>query len=366
MTGDFERSDGMAYLQTGSVGPIPRPVLEAHYRRILRFNAGGSPDELVAEAMAVRGKLARLVGAGPDEITLTSSTSDGLIQVLAALNLGPGDEVVTSDVEHAALEAPLVHLATRRGVLVHAVPGLSPAGVAGALNARTRLIAASHVAYAGGARLPVAEVARLAAAHGVPFLVDGAQAAGALPLDLKELGCDFYAFPGYKWLLGPAGTGALYVARRHLEPGGLEPWLGGFAGLTRRDLRTGQCQFAAGAERFERGTMPFHDFACLAGALDYVRDQGDVSARIAELASYLATELARVPGVRVLTPPGSSGLVSFALPVDAVAAVEELRRLDGVIVRSVPPSALRASTHFFNTREEVDRLVRGAARLART
>ena len=150
----------------------------------------------------LRAAYARLVGAPEEEIALTTSASDGLGRVLAGLDLGPGDEVITSDEEHPGLIGPLVH-ARARGATVRAVPLRE---VADAVGPRTVLVAVSHVSWVGGAVAPAA-----LAEAGVPVVLDGAQGAGAVPVDVRALGCAAYAAAGQKWLCGADGTGLLWI-----------------------------------------------------------------------------------------------------------------------------------------------------------
>ncbi|HWQ25025.1 MAG TPA: aminotransferase class V-fold PLP-dependent enzyme, partial [Gaiellaceae bacterium] len=196
-----------AYLQAGSVGPLARGTAEAmlaEQERGLREGRGSAAqfERLLAEREALREEIAALVGVDADQVALTASTTDGCNIVLAGLGLRPDDEVVTTTDEHFGLLGPL-HASGAKVVVVEP----EAARIVAAITLRTRLLALSHVLWTTGQVLPVHE---LAAASGLPILVDGAQSVGAIPVDAR--GLDFYTVSGQKWLCGPEGTGALVVA----------------------------------------------------------------------------------------------------------------------------------------------------------
>ncbi len=172
----------------------------------------------MALAERLRASYAGVLGCDETEVALTGSTTDGVNTVIAGLDLGSGDEIITSDEEHPGLLAPLGLARRRRGVEVKVVPF---ADVAEAVSASTRLIACSHVSWVGGR---VADVSALTAT-GVPVLLDAAQALGAVPVDVRALGVDFYAASGQKWLCGPEGSGCLFVRQDRLDRL-LVPWPG--------------------------------------------------------------------------------------------------------------------------------------------
>src|SRR5947209_10763928 len=213
----FER---VAYLNAGTDGPVPRAGAAAAAERLqgeLEHGRAGRAhfDRMKAAAQALRERLAALVGAGPDEVALTHSTTDGVATVLSALPLGPGDEVLRSEEEHPGLLAPLALARRRKRFDVRFVPFTE---LANEVAPRTKLVACSHVSWVGGKIAP-AELARA----GAQLLLDGAQGLGAVPVDVGALGCDFYAASGQKWMCGPDGSGSLYVraaVAERLDP----PW----------------------------------------------------------------------------------------------------------------------------------------------
>ena len=199
----FER---LSYLNAGTEGPIPRAAADAVRRRIdseAEDGRCGRPyfEALMELAGQARAGYATVLGCEPTDVALTGSTTDGVNTVIGGLDLRAGDEIVTTDQEHPGLLAPLGRARRRHGVKVRVVPF---AELAGEVSSTTRLVACSHVSWVGG---EVADVPALVAT-GVPLLLDAAQALGAVPINVRELGCDFYAASGQKWLCGPEGSGA--------------------------------------------------------------------------------------------------------------------------------------------------------------
>lgn len=370
------------YLNAGTAGPLPEAALEAMRASALGEWEGGriTPDfhaERLRLREELRGEVARLVGADPDEIALTRSTTDGINIALWGLPWRAGDEVITTGVEHPGLLLPLYVLRQRLGVRLRVVdPGplgdarrLEPgegeeaaegcffAALEEAWTPRSRLLALSHVSYATGARFPLERLVAWARRHHLWILVDGAQSAGPLPLDLPASGVDLYAFPGQKWLCGPEGTGALYVRRELL--GEIEPTFAGYATARRHDA-TGYFLPQEGARRFEVGTTHGPAEAGWLASLRWLgREVGwdALRARATQLVERAAASLSAIPGLQLLTPPWRAGLLSFVLdgvePASAVAPLKER----GIWLRHIPdPPCLRIAVGFYNTEEEIDRL----------
>src|SRR3954452_7779208 len=207
----------VAYLNAGTDGPVPRraaEAAEAQIRHELEAGRSGKPhfETLIETARKVREKVTFPFGCAAGEIALTRSTTDGVNIVLSSIDLGPGDEVLTTDEEHPGVLAPLGAAKRRRGFDVRIVPFDE---IAGEVGARTKLVACSHVSWINGR---VVDTTALAAT-GAQVLLDGAQGLGAVPVRAAALGCDWYAASGQKWLCGPDGSGYLF-ARTALDP----PW----------------------------------------------------------------------------------------------------------------------------------------------
>jgi L-cysteine/cystine lyase len=348
---EFPVLERLAYLNAGSNGPVPRRALDAVADSLRLQAEEGRGDrahfehniERIAE---LRGRIAALLGCESEELALTGSTTDGVNAALLALDLGPGDDVLTSDEEHPGVLAPLAALRERRGVRVRMVP---VADLAAEVRPETRLVACSHVSWRTGA---VIDAATLASTDAL-VLLDGAQGLGAVPTDVRELGCDFYAASGQKWLCGPNGIGYLYV-RAELAGRLPPPWPN--YGVLADPSAPFELGLHPDARRFSIGFPAPHQVEWALAALDVMEAPGfdAVLARAAELAGDLADRL----GERV-APRGRSTLVSWEDP-DPESAVARLRS-EGFVVRHLPGTPyMRASVGAWNSEDEIERLAAAA------
>lgn len=347
----------VAYLNTGTFGPLPRAAADAMAAiQLQELESGRSGPEyfpLLRDLRErVRAGLAAAVNAAPTSIALTRATTDGCNIVVAGLGLGPDDEVVTTDLEHYGLLGALGVSPARVKVvrLLGRPAGEALDAIRAGIGPRTRLLAVSHVAWSTGQVLPIAELVSL----GLPVLVDGAQGTGAVPVDVEALGCDFYTISGQKWLLGPDATGGLYVRPDwHERLAVAAPSYYGQAGYE----DDGSMTPAPGALRFDAGTVPAPSLAGLAASLDFGAAIGpERFTRAAALAGTLRERLLAA-GHDVVTEPGQATLVSWRPPTPAADLVARLAAQD-VIVRDLPRLGwLRASVGFWTSDEELDRLV---------
>lgn len=361
------------YLNTGTFGPLPThavQVMQQHMQRDLQDGRLGPTffDGMRESYDAARQAVARLIHAHDDEIALTDNTGEGLNIICYGLDWQPGDEIITTNHEHISLLAPLYQLRARYGVALKQVD-LGPQAarpvreaMAELLTERTRLLALSHVTYTTGTRLDVGTVSALGREHNIPVLVDGAQSAGVIPLDMQASGVDFYAIPGQKWLCGPDGTGALYVNREALRY--VTSTYVGYFSATEEDMHGDAWKPQPNARRFELGGRQTAAVAAQAAALNWLEETVDhawLFARIAELHTYAYHALQTVPGLVLLTPqPAHSGLLTFTLAEhNAEEVVNYLREQHHIDTRTIPDTnALRISTGFYNTEAEIDTLVR--------
>lgn len=350
----FPVLERIAYLNTGSVGPVPLAAFDAaetELRSALERGRGGKAhfERLSELSGELRTRLAARLGARPGEVAITGATTDGVNAVLAGLDLRRGDEILTTDEEHPGLLAPLALARERHGVQVRTVPF---AEIAGEVSSATRLVACSHVSWQTGG---VIDAEALAAA-GAPVLLDGAQGLGAVPVDVRALGCDYYAASGQKWLCGPIGAGSLYVRAERITD--LWPATPGYQTLGDTTDPLGFA-LAEGAARFDGGLPPAHHAAWALASLDVLDAAGEqvVLARAGELAAGLAASLAD-RGLTV-APRGSSTLVSW----EAADCEAESARLlaAGYLVRHLPGTRyVRASVGAWTSEEELEGLVEAA------
>jgi len=347
---EFPVLEAVSYLNAGTDGPVPRRAAEAAATRVLEElerGRGGEHHFLGLQEMAarLRARLAGLFGAAPASVALTRSTTDGMNTVLAGLELGPGDEVLTSDEEHPGLLAPLAAARARRGFSVRVAPF---AELAGEVGPSTRLVACSHVSWVTGG---VVDASGLAAS-GASVLLDGAQGLGAVPVDVEALGCDFYAASGQKWLCGPDGSGSLFVRAERMEA--LAPSWPGYTALADPGAAL-ELRYRHDAARYDVGVLPGPAGAWSLASLDLFEEAGWswVHERAASLAEGLAAGLAE-RGLEV-APRGRSTLVSWR-SADPEAEVRRLAE-EGVVVRQLPGRGLvRASVGAWSEEEELERL----------
>jgi L-cysteine/cystine lyase len=354
-----------AYLNTGSSGPPPRHVVEA-MREADDLCSGpaylegrGLFARQAGYASRAREAAARLVGAGPDEVALTQNTTNGMNLGVASINWREGDEVVSATTEHPGCLVPLHNLKGRFGVKVELVsPPVTPEKIEGSLTPKTRLVALSHVDWTNGEVLSLREICTLARERGVLTLVDGAQSVGNIPVDAPAAGADMYAFTGHKWVLGPEGMGAFYV-----RPGlpVYSPNVGFMSLATPADFdANGDYEPRPDARRFEASTMSPVLAGGFAAAAAAVYERGGAGyAEIRRRAALLADLLSELPHVTVRSPrPARSGLVSFE--VEGMAARDVAERLleERFVLRYIPGpnNYVRASTHLFNTEEDLEAL----------
>jgi selenocysteine lyase/cysteine desulfurase len=358
---DFLFAPELVYLQTGSLGPTPKPVMErtiAAWRELElnpSFYGYGAHEHAMDD---VRASAARFLGCKADEIVLTRCTTDGMNQVAQGLTFAGGDRVLTTDQEHPGGRHCWDYVARRYGVAIDVValpPGENDTQAivdrfAKAITPRTRVLSFSHLLSSTGLRMPVAQLSALARSRGCLAIVDGAQAVGAIPVDVKALGCHAYATSGHKWLLGPKGTGLLHLSEE----------LG-----DRVDVVSIAANHAAYGDA--TGVTSIPSVLGLGAAVEYVSAIGmdRIEAHDLALRNRLFAALQEVPKIRVVSAPAgplASGLVTFTLPAEheSRAFQQMMRTKHDVELKMVPKNwlnGIRVSTHLFNTEHDVDRLI---------
>jgi L-cysteine/cystine lyase len=346
----FPVLERFAYLNAGTCGPLPTPVAQAVAERgrlDLELGRSGPPyiDWILEARERVRAKLAETIGVDPAKVALTRATTDGCNIVVAGLDLGPDDEVVTTDAEHFGLVGALGASAARvRVACVGARAGQEALeAILAEVGPKTRLIAVSHVLWTTGNMIQVRE---LKERTGLPVLVDGAQSVGAIPVEATPF--DFYTVSCQKWLCGPDATGALYVAApeslkvafpSYFSQDGFEP--------------DGRYTAKPGAARFDDGWLASGLLAGLEVMVDFHPEWR--FERAAEMAALCRERLAE--RVELVTQAGQATLVTWRAHGDPpeIAARAYAR---GVVIRDLPRTdLLRASCGYWTSEEDLDRLV---------
>lgn len=383
-------SDDIIYLDHAATSwPKPPAVLEAVQHALLHesANPGRGSHRMAVQAsrtlLKARQQLARLLDVrNPVDIAFTANTTVALNMAIFGY-VRPGDHVIATMTEHNSVWRPLEALKRSTGIQVTYIPvdacgQLDLHEVDQAFTAQTRLLICNHSSNLLGSILPAAELAQLAHRHGARILLDIAQSAGHIPVKLQEWEIDMAAFPGHKGLLGPQGTGGLYIAPE-LD---LSPWLYGGTGSQSEEAD----QPSVRPDRYEPGTPNTPGIAGLAAGVQYVLDQGieSIAAHEQQLVARLWDGLSDIKGLRVLGPAADeprTGIVSFVMEQQDPAQIAfQLDRQYGIAVRAgmhctplahrmagtLATGAVRASVGYGTTEQHVDQLLEAVQFIQRT
>ena len=376
----------LVYLDSANTSQKPRAVVEAMVEHYERHNANiHRAQHVLAEEATLayeggRDKVAAFIGAPRDEVVFTKNASEALNLVANTLawrspfQVGPGDEIVITEMEHHSNIVPWQLLAERTGATLKWF-GITDEGrldlSSDPITERTKVVSAVHVSNTLGTLNPIASIAERAHAVGALMVADCSQSVPQLPVDVTTLGADLIAFTGHK-MVGPTGIGVLWGRSDVLNQ--LPPFLGG--GEMIETVRMSGSTYAPLPYRFEAGTMPIAQAVGLGAAVDYLTGVGmdAVAAHEAEITAYALSALREVEGLRIVgpsTPVDRGGAVSF--PRDGIHPHDVAQVLDaaGVAVRAGHhcakpvcdrfgiPATTRASFYLYTTRDEIDALVRG-------
>ena len=357
---DFAFTPGLIYLQTGSLGPTPRPVMErtiAAWKELElnpAFYGYGAQERAMDD---VRATAAAFIGCSTNELVLTNCTTEGMNWVAQGLRFTAGDRVLTTDQEHPGGRVCWDYVVRRYGIALDIVaipPGENDAHAildrfATRITPRTRVLSFSHLLSSTGLRMPVAELSSLARSRGCIAVVDGAQAVGGIVVDVKALGCHAYATSGHKWLLAPKGTGLLYLSE---ELGDM---------IDPISLQGGRAAYSASS-----GVSSIPSVLGMGAAFGYLSaiGVGRIETHNLALRNRLFAALQGVPRLRVVSaPPGpfASPLLTYTLPdgIESASFGQRLRDRHNIELKIVPKNWLngnRVSTHLFNTEQDVDAL----------
>ncbi|MFG2932836.1 aminotransferase class V-fold PLP-dependent enzyme [Streptomyces achromogenes] len=368
----------VVHLNNAGAALAPAPVLDAvidHLRLEARLGGYEAAAARAAEVDAVYESIARLIGCRPQEVAVVDSATRAWDMAFYAMRFGPGDRILTCRAEYASNVIAFLQVARRTGARIEVVDDdehgqLSVADLQRRLDDDVKLVAVTHVPTQSGLVNPAAEIGRLTRAAGVPFLLDACQSVGQLSVDVREIGCDMLSATGRKFLRGPRGTGFLYVSERlieKLEPPFLDLHAATWTGADTYEIRSD-------ARRFEAWETNYAAKIGLGVAVDYALGWGieAIETRVTALAARLRHQLAQTPRVTVQDRGRRlCGIVTFT--VDGVPATEVRQQLTAAgINTSVSaiasarydlgarglPEVVRASVHYYNTDEDIERLCR--------
>jgi selenocysteine lyase/cysteine desulfurase len=374
---EFRLDPQRVFFNTGTLGSCSRRVSETVLETMSMIDelptygywARGMPS-----AMKVLEKVATLVGAEPAEVTVTHSTTEGINVIGQGVDLRPGDHVLIGTHEHPGGESIWSSLAEDRGILVdrYDIP-LVPKDeddildhIERKITPRTRLLLVSHILYSTGFLMPVQRISEIARRRRILYLIDGAHPVGIMPVDVKQIGCDFYAASGHKWLCGPRGTGLLYVRKDHLHH--MRRFLSAYPAshvpddVKGIDAQTSRLNFA--------WTNNLHDILGLGAAIDFHTRIGAerVLARDLDLISRFKRSVLDIPNVELIsTFEGAMASPMATVRIIGKSNKEVFRRLRSehrITVKEtldselpVPLNSIRVSTHIYNTPAQVDGLI---------
>jgi len=355
---------GLNYLNTAALGPTPRTVLdkvlkawyELELNPVMMAYADGAVHVATDHA---REQVAALIGCTADELLITRSATDAMNCVALGINLDRGDRVLTTDVEHEGGSVCWSYLKRRRGINIDVV-SIAPGDFnitaiisrfEKAITDRTKVISVSHVITSTGLRMPIAELAALAKSRGILCVVDGAQAVGGIDVDVRKLGCHAYAATGHKWLMGPKGTGFLYISKDA-------------SSVIQPVQREGGLRFVAQSTGI--GSLPL--VVGLGAAVEAMQKRGmaAVEKRIIELRDQAYAGLTKISKIQVVSPPPgplTTAIVSFKLPesVDSRAFRDHLLKKYRIVVKVAEKrwfNGNRISPHVFNTEADIDAAIK--------
>lgn len=384
---DFPVLERVAYLASASVAPMPVPALDAirsYLERVyIHFDLEAIEENACGEC---RRSAAQLIGASPEEVALVKSTTEGVNLFAAGVPWEHGDKILLNEMEYPANVIPWYHQARLHGLKVEVVPSergeVSLERLVEAIDQETKVVAVSHVEFANGFRHDLRGLAEAAHAKGALLFVDAIQSLGVIQVNVKGLGIDGLATGGYKWLCGPVGTGFAYIKRDLIK--GIEPTYVGLESLDNGEedelwerivqglpFVSDYRALADTAKRFEYGSMSSALFRSLAASLRYLQDLGSVwiETRIAHLTDYLFQRLEE-EGHEVLTPRDwekRAGIVLFQPGIglkDKQTREEFVKRLIGAgVYVNIRSGGVRVSCHFFNTEEDLERLLEAVVSL---
>ena len=378
----------LVYLDNGATSQKPQSVIDAivEYYETTNSNVHRGVHTMSQQATdgyeGARSKVRKFLNASKDkEIIFTRNTTEGVNLVAHSYgrkNIGPGDDIIVSNMEHHSNIVPWQMLCEENGANLKVVP-IDDSGelvmdeYQKLLSPRTKLVSITHVSNALGTILPAKQIVQMAHSYGSPVLLDGAQAVPHMPVDVQDLDCDFYVFSGHK-LFGPTGIGILYGKENYLES--MPPFLGG--GDMIKSVTFEKTLYNDLPYKFEGGTPDISGAIGLGAAIDYVNSLGfdQITAHEDALLQYGTEALASIGGVHIVgTAARKAGILSFVMDMAHPHDIGTILDEQGIAIRTGHhcaqpvmqrfqiPATARASLAFYNTKEDIDALVKGIDRV---
>ena len=378
----------LVYLDNGATSQKPQSVIDAivEYYETTNSNVHRGVHTMSQQATdgyeGARSKVRKFLNASKDkEIIFTRNTTEGVNLVAHSYvrkNIGPGDDIIVSNMEHHSNIVPWQMLCEENGANLKVVP-IDDSGelvmdeYQKLLSPRTKLVSITHVANALGTILPAKQIVQMAHSYGAPVLLDGAQAVPHMPVDVQDLDCDFYVFSGHK-LFGPTGIGILYGKESYLES--MPPFLGG--GDMIKSVTFEKTLYNDLPYKFEGGTPDISGAIGLGAAIDYVNSLGfdQITAHEDALLQYGTEALESISGVHIVgTAARKAGILSFVMDMAHPHDIGTILDEQGIAIRTGHhcaqpvmqrfqiPATARASLAFYNTKEDIDALVKGIDRV---
>jgi cysteine desulfurase/selenocysteine lyase len=374
---DFPVTKKKIYMNCGSFAPMPLSTIKSITDFLVRCSEEGPDSTSVQEYITslmkeLRVNLSRLINCEPEEIIFTQSTTEGINYVASGIEWKKSDAIIVRGGlhEHYANYFPWLNISKKFGVKLEEIK-INDKGFFDldkidkiAKNKNSRLITLSHVLYNNGAIMPVEEVGKIAKRHEMLYSIDAAQSVGTIKVDVRRIGCDFLAFPGFKWICGPSGIGIFYCKKESAH--WLIPkYIGGESAIIteKKDL-----VYTDSPQKFQTGFRNYPGIAGLASSIKYIQRLGVNTIRKMnmKIANELVQDLRRIPGISIYGPEDEkirSSIVSFTIdsvnPKTIVSSLEEKGIIvaERDIVGGGKKKAVRASPHFFNGLSEVSTFV---------
>ena len=376
---DIPLLEEVIYLDAASTTPTPKPVVEAMCDYFYNYNSNTGRGayrmavKSTKEFERARYRISKFINCKSSEVIFTKNTTEAINLVANGFDFKKGDSIIVPNIEHHSNFIPWLNLKKKQGVELKIIKAdkygvVDPRDIESAVGANTKLITTTHVSNAIGSVQPVKEIGKIADENNVLYMVDAAQSAGHMKLDVKETKADFITFPGHKGLLGPIGTGFLYCGEQSVEK--LEPM--NLGGGTVLDVTENEFSFEDVPARFEGGTQNIAGFIGLGVAVDYIDRIGleRIENHSKKLTAMLFQEINDISNTIVYgSPENIYGIVAFNIDgVNAHDVAKILDELKNICVRSghhcaIPAirhigaielgGTVRASLHYYNTEEEI-------------